>query len=98
MFKILVNYSSVYFDELKECDCYVGNDKLFGCDNSEDVQSSVDNWFRNVFYRNRELKRFSFIFEDVTDVYNEYIKTDKSNLKHDTLLKKLCGHKKYIRI
>ena len=38
---ILVNYSSVYFDELNECDCYVGNDKLFGCENSEDVLKSL---------------------------------------------------------
>lgn len=101
MLKILVNYSSCYFDDINECDCYVGNNKLLGfekLEESEDIQLVIDDWFRKVFYKNTKLKHFSFRFDNVSDYYDEYINTDKNNPRHHILLKKLHGNKTYILI
>lgn len=97
MIKILAEYTSSYFDEIFESTCYVGNSLLLECEEKENIQS-IDNWFRTVYYKNTELIRFSCSIKDVTDIYEEFIKTNKIDLKYNDLLKQLNGHKRYITI
>lgn len=97
MKKLLVKYSTSYFCEINEHICYVGDSLLLECEDSADIET-IDDWFRNTYYKSNELKYLTLSIKDVTEIYEEFINTIEINKKYDDLLRQLNGKKRYITI
>lgn len=98
MLKLLVNFSSKYFSNIEECDMWAGNSLILEVDNRIDIELSIENWFRNTYYKEDKLETISFIIKDITAVYEEFIETSELDCKYKILLKQLEGHKCFIKI
>ena len=98
MLKLLVNFSSKYFSNIEECDIWAGNSLILEVDDCVDIELSIENWFRNTYYKEDKLETISFIIKDITAVYEEFIETSEFDCKYKILLKQLEGHKSFIKI
>ena len=98
MLKLLVYYSSKYFSNIEECDIWEGDSLILEVDNCIDIELSIENWFRNTYYKEDKLETISFIIKDITAVYEEFIETSEFDCKYKILLKQLEGHKSFIKI